>query len=294
MSLKDNISLARKKMGFTQEQLAEECGVSRQAVTKWESGESEPTIAKLVNLSQVLKIDLTELVTGKKRGCESNERELERFDYRALSMATIGLTMDGYELDKTDKLSILLTLLEVIQTRYMNADGDIFEEYLLKNTTEEERVCYVKILMCEHIFAQDILQEYIDGKCEIDQAFKRLIEKVEKELFLLFEEKKKVVNVIDEKQITETFNKVQKCLLIMQNYEEFSEKKQREVTILINNIMNTLSEEDLIESVLRTYLKDIIEAWSERDKEKLEEIQEYLFQWKEYVLRRLHEPDFID
>lgn len=42
-------------MGFTQEQLAEECGVSRQAVTKWECGESEPTIAKLIVLLQILQ-----------------------------------------------------------------------------------------------------------------------------------------------------------------------------------------------------------------------------------------------
>lgn len=40
MSLKENITDNRKKMGFTQEQLAEKCNVSRQAVTKWESGVS--------------------------------------------------------------------------------------------------------------------------------------------------------------------------------------------------------------------------------------------------------------
>lgn len=41
MSLKENITDNRKKMGFTQEQLAEKCNVSRQAVTKWESGVSQ-------------------------------------------------------------------------------------------------------------------------------------------------------------------------------------------------------------------------------------------------------------
>ena len=32
--------------------------------------------------------------------------------------------------------------------------------------------------MGERRFAKDILQEYVDGKCEIDSAFKKLIHKV--------------------------------------------------------------------------------------------------------------------
>ena len=38
MSLGQNIAKLRKFMGLTQEQLAEKCDVSRQAVAKWESG----------------------------------------------------------------------------------------------------------------------------------------------------------------------------------------------------------------------------------------------------------------
>lgn len=41
MSLGQNIAKLRKSMGLTQEQLAEKCDVSRQAVAKWESGESD-------------------------------------------------------------------------------------------------------------------------------------------------------------------------------------------------------------------------------------------------------------
>ena len=58
MGLKENIADYRKKMGLTQEQLAEKCNVSRQAVTKWESGESEPSIAKVRILSTVFNISI--------------------------------------------------------------------------------------------------------------------------------------------------------------------------------------------------------------------------------------------
>lgn len=44
MAIKDLLKLNREKMGLTQEQLAEKIYVSRQAVSKWERGESLPDL----------------------------------------------------------------------------------------------------------------------------------------------------------------------------------------------------------------------------------------------------------
>lgn len=41
VELKERIALARKQAGLSQEQLGEKLGVSRQAVSKWESGVSQ-------------------------------------------------------------------------------------------------------------------------------------------------------------------------------------------------------------------------------------------------------------
>lgn len=41
MSCSDNIQFLRKRKGFTQEQFAEALGVTRQSVSKWESGVSQ-------------------------------------------------------------------------------------------------------------------------------------------------------------------------------------------------------------------------------------------------------------
>ena len=38
MNFYRNFSMMRKKEGFTQEKMAEKIGVSRQAITKWETG----------------------------------------------------------------------------------------------------------------------------------------------------------------------------------------------------------------------------------------------------------------
>lgn len=52
----------RKKAGLSQEDLAEKLDVSRQAVSKWECGESLPDTENLITISQLYGISLDELV----------------------------------------------------------------------------------------------------------------------------------------------------------------------------------------------------------------------------------------
>jgi len=62
MKLADNLQIQRKKHGLSQEDLAEKCQISRQAIAKWESGESVPTIEKLIFLADLYDLTLDELV----------------------------------------------------------------------------------------------------------------------------------------------------------------------------------------------------------------------------------------
>lgn len=50
------IKQARELAGLTQERLAEIIGVSRTAVVRWESGETDPTIDHLIAMTKVLKV----------------------------------------------------------------------------------------------------------------------------------------------------------------------------------------------------------------------------------------------
>ena len=54
----------RKLHNLSQEKLAEQIGVSRQAVSKWERGEASPDTDNLIALSKLYKISLDELVLG--------------------------------------------------------------------------------------------------------------------------------------------------------------------------------------------------------------------------------------
>lgn len=62
MSLGEKIASLRKAKGMTQEQLAEQCSVSPQAVSKWENGLTAPDIALLPRLSELFGVSVDELL----------------------------------------------------------------------------------------------------------------------------------------------------------------------------------------------------------------------------------------
>ena len=63
---KDNLVSVRKMHGFSQDELAEKIGVSRQTLSKYETGESLPDIEKSQALAEVFGVSLDDLVKYKK------------------------------------------------------------------------------------------------------------------------------------------------------------------------------------------------------------------------------------
>lgn len=62
MALSQNIAQRRKALKLSQEYVASQLGVSRQAVSKWESGQTEPTAKNLVELARLFGMTVSELV----------------------------------------------------------------------------------------------------------------------------------------------------------------------------------------------------------------------------------------
>ena len=52
MTFAENLKMLRKQAGMSQEQLAEKLGVSRQAVTKWETGAGIPDIENIMAIPE--------------------------------------------------------------------------------------------------------------------------------------------------------------------------------------------------------------------------------------------------
>lgn len=62
MKLSDNLKIIRKENNLSQEQLAEQLGVSRQAVSKWESGQSYPEMDKVLLICKLFNYNIDELM----------------------------------------------------------------------------------------------------------------------------------------------------------------------------------------------------------------------------------------
>jgi len=62
VNLAEKIGELRRAYGWTQEELAERMGVSRQSVSKWESGQSVPELEKVVQLSELFGVSLDALL----------------------------------------------------------------------------------------------------------------------------------------------------------------------------------------------------------------------------------------
>lgn len=65
MSLSENLQNLRKIKNMSQEELAEKLEVSRQAVSKWESGNGYPETEKLISICEIFDCSMDELVKGK-------------------------------------------------------------------------------------------------------------------------------------------------------------------------------------------------------------------------------------
>ena len=63
MKICDKIMQARKKAGMSQIDLADAMGVSRQSVSKWETGEANPEISKLTQLARTLGVSVDWLLS---------------------------------------------------------------------------------------------------------------------------------------------------------------------------------------------------------------------------------------
>ena len=65
MTLGERIAYYRKKAGYSQEGLAEQLNVSRQAISKWETGEATPDAERIIALAAALGISTDTLLLGK-------------------------------------------------------------------------------------------------------------------------------------------------------------------------------------------------------------------------------------
>lgn len=71
------IAECRKRENLTQMQLAEKLNITDRAISKWENGKSMPDSAIMLDLCEILKISVNDLLCGEKIAMENYNKELE-------------------------------------------------------------------------------------------------------------------------------------------------------------------------------------------------------------------------
>lgn len=79
MPLSNKIYELRKSNGMSQEALAEKINVSRQSISKWESGETVPEIERIIELSKVFSVSTDYLLlSGEVETLTNRTKQLEK------------------------------------------------------------------------------------------------------------------------------------------------------------------------------------------------------------------------
>lgn len=67
MDLAERLQDLRKKANYSQEQVAELLGISRQAVSKWESGQGKPELDNIIKLTEIYNVSADYIISGQER-----------------------------------------------------------------------------------------------------------------------------------------------------------------------------------------------------------------------------------
>ena len=158
MSLGENIRKKRKELKLSQEYVAEKLGVSRQAVSKWETEQSEPTAGNLVELANVFGIGLSELVEPKKyTSKKTTEKRKQNLILRA-NLTRTAITMQA------------AFLIAVTQALYMFWHADHRNKGLYKGEFFFDLVLLLLAsiwMSANHLYEADVAQRRKNIKIEL-------------------------------------------------------------------------------------------------------------------------------
>lgn len=102
------IAYYRKLRGITQEELGEKCGVSSQAVSKWENDISAPDITLLGTLSEIFGISADELLGLKREVATAVDPETINEDRLLLRISIVSKDGDNVKINVPYKLGLML------------------------------------------------------------------------------------------------------------------------------------------------------------------------------------------
>ncbi|MTB49278.1 helix-turn-helix domain-containing protein [Streptococcus uberis] len=104
------LKILRQAKNLSQEALAEQLFISRQAISKWENGDATPDLENLVKLAEIFKVSLDELVLGKKIDFKQDDEEDDE-NLHLLTNREYVLNPETGRYEKRDGLTILIDII---------------------------------------------------------------------------------------------------------------------------------------------------------------------------------------
>lgn len=160
MNFSENLYRLRQQKGLSQEQLAETLGVSRQSVSKWESGAGYPEMDKILALCEIFSCTMDELIRGevkkesdaaKKAECDALFGKVSKLFGLAVFLIVFGaavlVAIAGVDNALGDGMYTILSvcfllLLVAIAVAIFILQGNRLEDY--KKNNPDRKILYTK------------------------------------------------------------------------------------------------------------------------------------------------------
>ncbi len=123
MEISENIRYHRNRLNLSQEYVADQLGISRQAVSKWETGQTQPTAQNLADLAMLFDISISELVEPKRNKEEVSKaiKTKEKVGYKT-ALIILGVFLAYYliwlVIGNKDMNSTMLEILRMRNSRF--------------------------------------------------------------------------------------------------------------------------------------------------------------------------------
>ena len=138
-SIGSRIAKYRKAKGMTQEELANQLGVSSQAVSKWENDASCPDISLLPRLCQTLGISTDAVLMGK-----TNEVRLLPVEQRkSLDALTLRVRVDSARGDRV-RVNLPMSLVKIGLEMGVDVSGTMCNSESMKNVDMQKIIALVE------------------------------------------------------------------------------------------------------------------------------------------------------
>jgi transcriptional regulator with XRE-family HTH domain len=148
MNLGSQLKWFRQSKNFSQEDVAQKVGVTRQAVYKWENNKSYPDIDNLILLSELYEVTIDELIKESENASENLDKKKIRMNMRKDDENDFGffigivLIFIGIFI-KIEEVSLFITILGMlIITFYSDVKKAIINEFKIKKKKKTELVLF--------------------------------------------------------------------------------------------------------------------------------------------------------